>query len=140
MAIFLAWPREIRCYVYDWKAAQKGEPSEPVTSFEFPRQRSMRRLCIADFFLPKEKAKPGEYDVFPMQAVTMGNIATEFAGKLFAADDYTNYLYYHGLAVQMAEALAEWAHQRIRSRAGLWRAGAGRDSEYFGAALSGISL
>ncbi len=105
-------------YVYDWRAAQKGEPSEPVTSFEFPRQRSMRRLCIADFFLPKDQANPGEYDVFPMQAVTMGDIATEFAAKLFAADDYTNYLYYHGLAVQMAEALAEWAHQKIRLELG----------------------
>ncbi|MEL6603454.1 MAG: methionine synthase [Cyanobacteria bacterium J06614_10] len=109
-------------YIYDWKAAQSGEtgdyPGEPVTSFEFPRQRSMRRLCIADFFLPKDRAKPGEYDVFPMQAVTMGDIATEYAAKLFAADDYTNYLYYHGLAVQMAEALAEWAHQKIRIELG----------------------
>ena len=105
-------------YIYDWKAVQKGESSEPVTSFEFPRQRSMRRLCIADFYLPKDQAKPGEYDVFPMQAVTMGDIATEHAAKLFAADDYTNYLYYHGLAVQMAEALAEWVHQKIRIELG----------------------
>ena len=105
-------------YIYDWKAAAKGEPSEPVTSFEFPRQRSMRRLCIADFFLPKAEAKPGEYDVFPMQAVTMGEIATEFAAKLFAADNYTDYLYYHGLAVQMAEALAEWMHAKIRRELG----------------------
>jgi 5-methyltetrahydrofolate--homocysteine methyltransferase len=105
-------------YVYDWKAAEKGEPSEPITSFEFPRQRSMRRLCIADFFLPKDKAAPGQYDVFPMQAVTMGDIATEFAAKLFAADNYTDYLYYHGLAVQMAEALAEWTHTKIRCELG----------------------
>ncbi|MEL7227870.1 MAG: vitamin B12 dependent-methionine synthase activation domain-containing protein, partial [Cyanobacteria bacterium J06576_12] len=105
-------------YIYDWKAAQKGEPSEPVTSFEFPRQRSMRRLCIADFFLPKDQAKPGEYDVFPMQAVTMGDVATEYAAQLFKADDYTNYLYYHGLAVQMAEALAEWSHQKVRFELG----------------------
>ncbi len=105
-------------YIYDWQAAQKGAPSEPVTSFEFPRQRSMRRLCIADFFLPKAQANPGEYDVFPMQAVTMGDVATEFAAQLFAADDYTNYLYYHGLAVQMAEALAEWMHQKIRIELG----------------------
>lgn len=105
-------------YIYDWKAAQRGEPSEPVTSFEFPRQRSMRRLCIADFFLPKAEAKPGEYDVFPMQAVTMGEIATKFAAKLFAADHYTDYLYYHGLAVQMAEALAEWMHAKIRRELG----------------------
>ncbi|MEO1447015.1 MAG: B12-binding domain-containing protein, partial [Cyanobacteria bacterium J06635_11] len=99
-------------YIYDWEAAQKGEPSEPVTSFEFPRQRSMRRLCIADFFLPKDQVEPGQYDVFPMQAVTVGEVATEFAAKLFAADDYTDYLYYHGLAVQMAEAMAEWTHQK----------------------------
>ncbi len=105
-------------YVYDWKAVQKGEPAEVVTSFEFPRQRSMRRLCIADFFLPKDKAAPGQYDVFPMQAVTMGDIATEFAAKLFAADNYTDYLYYHGLAVQMAEALAEWTHTKIRCELG----------------------
>ncbi|MFK8185830.1 MAG: methionine synthase [Phormidesmis sp.] len=105
-------------YVYDWKAAQKGEPSEPITSFEFPRQRSMRRLCISDFFLPKDQAKPGEYDVFPMQAVTMGEVATEFAAKLFAADNYTDYLYYHGLAVQMAEALAEWTHAKVRVELG----------------------
>ncbi|MEL6158279.1 MAG: methionine synthase [Cyanobacteria bacterium J06627_32] len=105
-------------YIYDWQAVQKGERSEPVTSFEFPRQRSMRRLCIADFFLPKDQAEPGEYDAFPMQAVTMGDIATEYAAKLFQADDYTNYLYYHGLAVQMAEALAEWIHQKIRLELG----------------------
>lgn len=105
-------------FVYDWQAAQKGEPSEPITSFEFPRQRSMRRLCIADFFLPKDQAKPGEYDVFPMQAVTVGDIATEFAAKLFAEDNYTDYLYYHGLAVQMAEALAEWMHMKIRCELG----------------------
>ncbi|MGC1305711.1 MAG: methionine synthase [Phormidesmis sp.] len=105
-------------YIYDWQAAQKGEPAEPITSFEFPRQRSMRRLCIADFFLPKDQAKPGEYDVMPMQAVTMGEIATEYAAKLFAADNYTDYLYYHGLAVQMAEALAEWMHTKIRIELG----------------------
>jgi 5-methyltetrahydrofolate--homocysteine methyltransferase len=101
-------------HVYDWQAAEAGEPSDPLVSFEFPRQRSMRRLCIADFFLPKDKAAPGQYDVFPMQAVTMGDIATEFAAQLFAADSYTDYLYYHGLAVQMAEALAEWTHRKIR--------------------------
>jgi 5-methyltetrahydrofolate--homocysteine methyltransferase len=105
-------------YVYDWRAAESGELSDPVASFEFPRQRAMRRLCIADFFLPKSVAALGQYDVFPMQAVTMGNIATEFAAKLFAADNYTDYLYYHGLAVQMAEALAEWSHRKIRCELG----------------------
>ena len=89
--------------------------SQQVTTFEFPRQKSLRRLCIADFFAPKES---GIIDVFPMQAVTVGHIATEYAQKLFAANQYTDYLYFHGLAVQIAEALAEWTHARIRRELG----------------------
>ncbi|PZU98090.1 MAG: methionine synthase, partial [Leptolyngbya sp.] len=91
---------------------------EPIATFTFPRQKSLRRLCIADFFLPKEIAKPGEFDVFPMQAVTVGEVATEFAQTLFKADQYTDYLYYYGLSVQTAEALAEWGHARIRRELG----------------------
>ena len=89
---------------------------EPIATFNFPRQRSLRRLCIADFYASKES---GQIDVFPMQAVTMGDVATEYAKKLFEAHEYTEYLYFHGLAVQMAEALAEWVHARIRRELGL---------------------
>jgi 5-methyltetrahydrofolate--homocysteine methyltransferase len=89
--------------------------SQQVTTFEFPRQKSLRRLCIADFFAPKES---GIIDVFPMQAVTVGEIATEFAQKLFADNQYTDYLYFHGMAVQVAEAIAEWTHARIRRELG----------------------
>ncbi|TAF08952.1 MAG: methionine synthase, partial [Nostocales cyanobacterium] len=89
--------------------------SQQIASFEFPRQRSGRRYCIADFFAPKES---GIIDVFPMQAVTVGEVATEFAQKLFADNQYTDYLYFHGLAVQVAEALAEWTHARIRRELG----------------------
>jgi 5-methyltetrahydrofolate--homocysteine methyltransferase len=88
---------------------------QQIATFEFPRQKSLRRLCIADFFAPKES---GIIDVFPMQAVTVGEIATEFAQKLFAENQYTDYLYFHGMAVQMAEALAEWTHARIRHELG----------------------
>ena len=53
-----------------------------------------------------------------MQAVTMGEKASVFAQKLFEADSYSDYLFFHGLAVQMAEALAEWTHARIRRECG----------------------
>ncbi|MEH2382305.1 MAG: methionine synthase [Nostoc sp.] len=89
--------------------------SQQVATFEFPRQKSLRRLCIADYFAPKES---GIIDVFPMQAVTVGEIATEFAQKLFAENQYTDYLYFHGMAVQVAEAIAEWTHARIRRELG----------------------
>ncbi|MDH6107256.1 methionine synthase [Anabaenopsis tanganyikae CS-531] len=98
-------------YIYD----SHHPESEVRACFEFPRQKSLRRLCIADFFAPKES---GVIDVFPMQAVTVGEIATEFAQKLFADNKYTDYLYFHGLAVQVAEALAEWTHARIRRELG----------------------
>jgi 5-methyltetrahydrofolate--homocysteine methyltransferase len=99
---------------------QEGEKHpekwEPIATFKFPRQKSGRRLCIADFFAPKDS---GIIDVFPMQAVTVGEVATQHAKQLFESDQYTDYLYYHGFAVQMAEALAEWTHARIRRELGL---------------------
>lgn len=88
---------------------------EIFASFDFPRQKSLGRLCISDFFAPKEL---GIIDVFPMQAVTVGEVVTEFAQKLFADNLYTDYLYFHGIGVQMAEALAEWTHARIRRELG----------------------
>jgi 5-methyltetrahydrofolate--homocysteine methyltransferase len=104
-------------YIYDPVQIEMQSISEltPIQSFKFPRQRSMRRLCIADFYAPKET---GTIDVMPLQAVTVGQIATEFAQELFKANQYTDYLYFHGLAVQMAEALAEWVHARIRRELG----------------------
>ncbi|OLP17734.1 methionine synthase [Leptolyngbya sp. 'hensonii'] len=92
-----------------------GTSLSAIASFTFPRQKSMRRLCIADFYAPQEL---GVMDVLPMQAVTVGEIATAYAQKLFESNEYTDYLYFHGLAVQVAEALAEWLHARIRRELG----------------------
>jgi len=102
-------------HLYDPALGAELAGSAPVATFGFPRQKSLRRLCIADFFAPQES---GQVDVFPMQAVTVGAIATEYAQTLFAGNQYTDYLYFHGLAVQMAEALAEWTHARIRRELG----------------------
>ena len=84
--------------------------------FALPRQRSGNRYCIADFYRDLSSGHPT--DVLPMQAVTMGEKASVFAQKLFEADSYSDYLFFHGLAVQMAEALAEWTHARIRRECG----------------------
>jgi|LakMenEpi03Aug12_release.lakeMendotaPanAssembly.Ray.scaffolds.fasta_scaffold00025_120 5-methyltetrahydrofolate--homocysteine methyltransferase len=89
--------------------------------FVLPRQRSGNRYCIADFYrdlVPGSDGTDRPTDVLPMQAVTMGEEASGFAQQLFTADRYSDYLYFHGLAVQMAEALAEWTHARIRRELG----------------------
>jgi 5-methyltetrahydrofolate--homocysteine methyltransferase len=95
-----------------------AEPSsdEVAARFTFPRQTRGRRLCIADFFRSVES---GERDVIAFHAVTMGRRVSERAAELFAADAYTDYLYLHGLGVEMAEALAELWHQRIRQELGI---------------------
>ena len=86
------------------------EPKEWVR-FNFPRQNFGRGLCISDFFASVDEG----FDVLPAQIVTMGEYATTYAQKLFADNKYSDYLYFHGLAVESAEALAELLHKRIRS-------------------------
>ncbi|MEU3557542.1 methionine synthase [Streptomyces fragilis] len=85
------------------------------TRFTFPRQRRGRRLCLADFFRPQES---GETDVVGLQVVTVGSRIGEETARLFAADSYREYLELHGLSVQLAEALAEYWHARVRSELG----------------------
>lgn len=85
------------------------------TRFSFPRQRRGRRLCLADFFRPEES---GEIDVVGLQVVTVGSKIGEETAKLFAADSYRDYLELHGLSVQLAEALAEYWHARVRAELG----------------------
>ncbi|WP_445525080.1 methionine synthase [Streptomyces cyslabdanicus] len=85
------------------------------TRFTFPRQRRGRRLCLADFFRPEES---GETDVVGFQVVTVGSRIGEETARLFAADSYRDYLELHGLSVQLAEALAEYWHARVRAELG----------------------
>jgi len=105
-------------HVYEPSVIEQGltpKTATPFVTWTFPRQKSGRRLCISDFILPLEY---NEFDVFPMQAVTMGEIATEKAQELYKDNKYTDYLYFHGMAVQLAEGLAEWSHARIRRELG----------------------
>ncbi|QES50915.1 methionine synthase [Streptomyces venezuelae] len=85
------------------------------TRFTFPRQRRGRRLCLADFFRPEES---GETDVVGLQVVTVGSRIGEATARLFADNAYREYMELHGLSVQLAEAMAEYWHARVRSELG----------------------
>ncbi len=84
--------------------------------FTFPRQRRNRRLCLADFFRSRES---GETDVIAFQVVTIGSKVSELTAELFAENAYRDYLELHGLSVQLAEALAEFWHRRVREELGM---------------------
>jgi 5-methyltetrahydrofolate--homocysteine methyltransferase len=95
-----------------WSDADR---TEELARFGFPRQRQDPFLCIADFFRPIES---DEVDYAAFHIVTMGADVSRRTAELFAQDRYTEYLHLHGLGVEMAEALAEYWHWRIRDEWG----------------------
>jgi 5-methyltetrahydrofolate--homocysteine methyltransferase len=106
-----------------WKAAGQGndliifeqDGSTEVTRFSLPRQPKEDGECIADFFRDVDDA---ERDVIALQVVTVGQKASDTARVWFEDNRYQDYLYLHGLSVEMAEAMAEYVHKRIRAELG----------------------
>jgi 5-methyltetrahydrofolate--homocysteine methyltransferase len=86
------------------------------TRFTFPRQPAGKHLCLADYFASVES---GRMDTVAFHLVTMGRRASEYSRQLFERDNYAEYLYFHGLSVEGAEALAELWHKRIRQELGI---------------------
>ncbi|KJS42247.1 MAG: methionine synthase [Rhodospirillaceae bacterium BRH_c57] len=111
-----------------WKAASEGDSvvlynEDGVTEaarFTFPRQPHKGGLCLADFVRDRALLnwEAGERDVVALQVVTMGERPSDVAREWFAGNRYQDYLYLHGLSVEMAEALAEYVHKRIRAELG----------------------
>jgi len=94
--------------------SEPRQDADELLRFTFPRQARDRRLCLADFYRPRELAAPGEVDVLPLTLVTMGQPIADYAAELFSANAYRDYLEVHGLGVQLTEALAEYWHCRVR--------------------------
>ncbi len=110
-----------------WSDFVDGAVVGEAVRFRFPRQTTGRRLCVADFFLGREQTAAGgpAYDVVAFTLVTVGQKATEHAQELFAKNEYRDYLHFHGFAVETAEAMAEYAHRRVREELGI----AGNDAK-----------
>lgn len=108
-----------------WKAAGEGDDlvlfdedgETEIARFALPRQADGDRKCIADYVLDITQG-PANRDVVALQVVTMGQNASDIARDWFGEDRYQDYLYLHGLGVEMAEAMAEYTHKRIRAELG----------------------
>jgi 5-methyltetrahydrofolate--homocysteine methyltransferase len=96
--------------------------------FTFPRQSSRKKLCISDYF---RDVSSGGVDVIAMHCVTVGKKASEAAQELYKANQYSEYLYLHGMGVETAEALAEFWHKRIRQEMGIGNEDSPRVRELF---------
>jgi 5-methyltetrahydrofolate--homocysteine methyltransferase len=96
---------------YDPDRYVKTGETREIARFSFPRMEGRERLCIADYFRSVES---GDVDVVGFQIVTVGDAATDKFQELQTAGEYTEAYYVHGLAVEAAEALAEWLHRHIR--------------------------
>ncbi|MGI0033019.1 MAG: dihydropteroate synthase [Nitrososphaeraceae archaeon] len=94
-----------KCHNQGNKLVVESENQGEV-GFEFPRSTKSKHLCITDYF--------GKQDIVAFQAVTVGQKTVSEIEELNSNNDYTDAYYLHGLAVETAEALAEWVHNRIR--------------------------
>lgn len=106
------WPAQAEgdaLVVYEPESLDGEKPIE-LTRFEFPRQDSGEALCLADYFASRES---GKMDTVALQVVTVGEEATERFDELQAAEDYSEAYFAHGLAVQTAEAAAEYLHRHV---------------------------
>jgi 5-methyltetrahydrofolate--homocysteine methyltransferase len=97
------------------ESRQRRIPTE-IARFTFPRQPTGDHLCLADYFTPKDSAT---MDVVAFQVVTVGTEATQRFDALQEAGNYADAYYFHGLAVQTAEAAAEYLHRHINRELGL---------------------
>ena len=117
--------------VYDPAAyASDGGSLREIARFHFPRQEGRERLCLADYFRPVDG---GTVDVVAFQIVTVGDAATKLFDELQAAGEYAEAFYIHGLAVESAEAVAQWMHRRVRQELGLSEESGKRYSWGYGA-------
>ncbi|MFN2194667.1 MAG: methionine synthase [Anaerolineales bacterium] len=96
--------------------ADSQQASEETLRFRFPRQANGEGLCLSDYFAARDS---GIMDVVALQVVTVGSTATQRFDELQAAGDYSEAYFFHGLAVQTAEATAEYLHRHIRKELGL---------------------
>ena len=112
------WPAQstlTELVIYDPGSYLEGAPKE-ITRLSLPRQEAEEHLSLADYFAP---VASGEMDMVALQVVTVGLTATERFDLLQSQNRYSEGYYLHGLAVQMAEASAEYLHQHIRRELGL---------------------
>jgi|AJXC01.1.fsa_nt_gi Methionine synthase I, cobalamin-binding domain len=103
-----------RCHNKDGKLLVENPTGDDV-EFDFPRSAKLEHLCLTDYF--------GENDVVAFQSVTVGNKVADIIEQWNDEDKYTDAYYLHGLAVEIAEALAEWINQKIKSELNLEKSG-----------------
>lgn len=116
--VYGSWPAQSEgdeLVIYDPHSLEFGLPKELVR-FRFPRQQAGENLCLADYFASVES---GLMDSVAFQVVTVGLEATKRFDTLQSAGNYTEAYYTHGLAVQTAEAAAEYLHRHIRRELGI---------------------
>ena len=113
-AVYGYWPAQANgdeLLVYDPATIADGRRPEVTQRFVFPRQAGQDDLCLADYFAPVDS---GLLDVVAFQVVTLGPRPTELFDALQAQNNYSDAYFLHGLAVQTAEATAEYVHRHLR--------------------------
>ena len=101
-----------------WDAAAYADSGDKIEAarFRFPRQPDGDFLCISDYFASYDS---GATDVMVLQTVTVGAVASAEFERLQAANEYSEAYFFHGLAVQAAEATANYLTKIARGQLGI---------------------
>jgi 5-methyltetrahydrofolate--homocysteine methyltransferase len=112
-------PKIIYGYYPCW--VDKSNPNKLIINAEgknydfiFPRQTRPDYMCLTDFF----RTQSDKPNLVAFQIVTIGQETADFVNGLYKDSKFDEYLYHYGLATETTEALAEFAHARIRRELG----------------------
>jgi 5-methyltetrahydrofolate--homocysteine methyltransferase len=90
-------------------------PDVPIATFRFPRQRKEDGLALSDLVLPS--SVEGARDHIAMFVTTAGSGIRQRAEEAKRKGEYLRSYALQALALETAEAAAEWLHSRLRA---LW--------------------
>lgn len=108
--------RYVRCAAEGRTTYLADALGNPLGSFRFPRRKSAPHHCISDYF---RRTSDSSGDVMALFVATVGDNVRKHVQTLFKKNRYKDYLHLHGLAVESAEATAEWVHRKIRQQWGI---------------------
>ncbi len=114
-----------------------ANPEREIERIAFPRQAAGERLCVADFVRP---LSGGVRDNLALFVVTCGRGVRTTSEEMKGGGEYLDSHLLQALALELAEATAEFLHKRVRTSWGIVDDPALSMKQLFGAEYHGIRV
>jgi 5-methyltetrahydrofolate--homocysteine methyltransferase len=106
----------IQLFAADPRSSASSAADVPLATFRFPRQRKEDGLSLSDLVLPASiSGSSRRRDHIALFVTTAGEGIREIAERAKQAGEYLRSYALQALALETAEAAAEWLHSRMRT-------------------------